>query len=200
MGEMDEYKEALSSISSIPFDTLPPDSELPDFLRKAYAQAELVLSSIPDPPNAPQDQPATPFTPASTNSAKTGTDTYCDPSLVPGLRHPEDAHLKKQWGKPLKISNNPLGVSCYKAAAHDRHGAWFCRYSLHQGLGFERFKRGMQREFLSSLKVQEGPGIGAVRGISADRRIEKKEFPGVGKVEGLLALYSTVRKGDNANT
>ena len=179
-----ELKDAFTSISPIPYNELPPESELPDFLHKSYAHAETILLSIPDYANAPSNDASSSFTPAPTNSAKTSTDTYCDVSHVPGLRHPDYAQLQKLWGKNIKTSSNPLGVSCYKTAAHDRRGAWFCRRSLHQGLGFERWKRGMKREFSTSLKIHEGPGIGAVRGVSADRKLENRQIQDVGKIEG----------------
>ncbi|KAI9721892.1 MAG: hypothetical protein M1828_004987 [Chrysothrix sp. TS-e1954] len=183
MPSSEDFKEALFSIAPIPFDDLPPDNELPDFLRKSYTDADLILCTLPDCPNAPTST-TTSFTPAAANSATTGQDTYCDPSQVPGLKqHPDYAQLQKQWGKPIKPSNNPLGVSCYKTAAHDRRGAWFARRSLHQGLGFERWKRGLQREFATSLKVNEGPGIGAIRGIKADKRLERKLIQDMGKIE-----------------
>lgn len=186
MPDVNEFKEAFYSIAPVPYDTIDSEDDLAAFLRKSYTQAEIVLSSLPDPPNAPSDESSTSYTPPPANSATKAADTFCDPSSVPKLRHSELEHLQKQWGKPIKLSAsiNPLGVCCYKTAAHDRHGAWFGRRSVHQGLGFERWKRGMQREFPVSLKVTSGPGQGAVRGISADQRLEEKEIGDVGKIEG----------------
>lgn len=73
----------------------------------------------------------------------------------------------------------------YKMAGHDRHGAWFARRSVHEGLGFGKWMRAMKREFPVSLAVEGGPGVGSVRGIGADRRVEVEEVEGVGKLEGM---------------
>jgi hypothetical protein len=70
-------------------------------------------------------------------------------------------------------------------AGHDRHGAWFARTSVHEGLGFEKWKKAMMREFPESLAVQGGPGEGNIRGIGGDRRLESKVAGGVGKLEGM---------------
>lgn len=42
----------------------------------------------------------------------------------------------------------------------------------------------MRREFAESISVKGGPGAGAIRGIGAERRLEKK-VTGVGKLEGM---------------
>lgn len=76
-------------------------------------------------------------------------------------------------------------------AGNDRHGAWFARRSVHEGLGFTKWKRAMQREFAKSLAVEGGPGEGSVRGIGADRRLERKVVDGVGQLDGMCA-----REGD----
>lgn len=74
-------------------------------------------------------------------------------------------------------------------AAHDRHGAWFARRSIHQGMGFAKWKVAMQREFAASLAISGHPGAGAVRGIAADRRVESQEVDGIGKVEGVFFCF-----------
>lgn len=179
---MSEFKEALSSISPIPYSSLPSQDELPEFLKTSFHHAEVILNSIPT-----SDSSATFLHPSLPDSATNASETLCDQSLVPLVPiSGRDPGLQKLWGKPYKLStkDNPLGVAVYKMAAHDRHGAWFSRRSLHQGIGFEKFRAGMRKEFLHSLKVKGGPGSGAVRGVAADRRIVKKNVEGVGKVEG----------------
>ena len=76
-----------------------------------------------------------------------------------------------------------MGISVYKLSAKDGKGAWFARRSVHEGLSFERWKEGLIEEFPASLEVQGGPGEGKVRGIAAERRQEKLEVEGVGRVE-----------------
>ena len=178
-----DFKDALSSICPIPYSSVPSQNdELSQFLKRSFQQAELILNSIPS-----GDSTATSFHPAPANSATNASETVCDQSSVPLPSIPgRDPELQRQWGKPIKLSakDNPLGVAVFKMAAHDRHGAFFARRSVHQGIGIEKFRAGMQREFLHSLKVSGGPGSGAVRGVAADRRLLKKHVDGAGSVEG----------------
>lgn len=186
---MQEFKEGLSSVSPIPYNDVPTEhDELLQWLRRSFQHAETILNSIPTPAQA-SSEPPTPFSPSPANSATNASETACDASAVPTPSlQGRDPELQKQWGKPIRFSakDNPLGVEVFKMAAHDRHGAWFSRRSIHQGIGFEKMRSGMQREFLQSLKVKEGPGSGAVRGVAADRRVEKQSVQGVGNIEGEL--------------
>lgn len=93
--------------------------------------------------------------------------------------------LQQCWGKPIKFNpkDNPHHVAMYKMAARDRHGAWFARRSVHEGIGFSKFRRAMQQEFPESLRVEGGAGAGAVRGIAADRRLERIDVEGLGVLE-----------------
>lgn len=179
---MAHFKTALSSLAPIPYDDIPPENELPQFIKDSFAHAELILNSIP----APTTPPTTTFEPKPANSASNADETYCDPAQVPVPAYERDPDGVKGWGKPYKMSakDNPLGVQVYKMAAHDRHGAWFSRRSVHQGLGFEKWRKAASHEFLESLKVQEGPGSGSVRGVGADRRVEKLKGPHGSTLEG----------------
>jgi hypothetical protein len=98
----------------------------------------------------------------------------------------EHEKLYKSWGKALKLGANETatGMSVYKMAGNDRHGAWFSRSSVHEGLGFAKWKRAMLREFPESLEVQGGPGEGNVRGIGGDQRLEDIKVDGVGQLQG----------------
>jgi hypothetical protein len=89
----------------------------------------------------------------------------------------------------LKASENPLGMSVYKLGAKDGKGAWFARRSVHEGLGFAKWKRGLEREFPETMKVQGGPGEGNIRGIGGEKRVAYKTVEGVGKMEG--TFYSS---------
>jgi hypothetical protein len=79
--------------------------------------------------------------------------------------------------------DNPLEVALYKMAGHDRHGAWYARHQVEEGLGFDKFKKALLREFPETLLTQGAPGAGAKRGLSAERRVERIEVDGVGRVE-----------------
>ena len=182
---MAEFKEALSNLSPIAFDDLPSKDGLPPFLTSLFEHAELIVNSVP----FESADSATAFTPALANTAHTAEDTLCDPTKVPLPSYKRDPACIKSWGKPIKINakDNPLGVQVFKMAAHDRHGAWFARRSVHQGIGFNKCKKAAAHEFLESLKVQEGPGSGAVRGVGADRRVESIKVSEESKLEGRWA-------------
>lgn len=85
-----------------------------------------------------------------------------------------------------------MGISVYKLAGKDGKGAWFARRSVHEGLGFEKWKKGLEREFPETMKVQGGPGVGNIRGIGGERRVEHKVVDGVGKMEGELVALRIV--------
>ena len=179
---MTSLKSSFESLAPIAYDELPSGDELPGFVKDSFAHAEHLLNSIPTPASHSVEQ----FEPKPANTARKAVDTSCDPSSVPAPSFEQDLESVKAWGKPYKMStkDNPLAVQVYKMAAHDRHGAWFARRSIHQGIGFEKWKAAASHEFLESLKVQEGPGAGAVRGVAADRRVEKLAGPHNSTIEG----------------
>ncbi|KAI0862361.1 hypothetical protein F4860DRAFT_502745 [Xylaria cubensis] len=92
--------------------------------------------------------------------------------------------LRKEW-KEVKVNarDNPLGLGIYKMAAKDGKGAWFARRSIHDGPSFEKWKRGMEREFAESLKVQGQPGDGKIRGLGADKRVEDQTVEACGNIQ-----------------
>lgn len=85
----------------------------------------------------------------------------------------------------MNAKDNPLDVHVYKLGSKDGKGAWFARRSLHEGLSFDQWKDGMQREFVETMKVQGHPGSGSIRGIGADKRVENHEVPDCGHVQGM---------------
>jgi hypothetical protein len=160
-----------------------PTNDLNHFLRDVFSHAELIVNSVPPPPGG-SDSLSSCRTLSTVNGASKAAEVIHSDARPPPP--PEDlAQLQKSWGKPLKIAakDNPLGITMYKMAGNDRHGAWFARRSVHEGLGFTKWKKAMQREFPESLSVQGGPGEGSVRGIGADRRVEQL-VQDVGKLEG----------------
>jgi len=80
-------------------------------------------------------------------------------------------------------------MNVYKLGAKDGKGSWFARRSVHEGLGFTKWKKGLEREFPETMKVQGGPGEGNIRGIGGERRVAYKKVDGVGKMEGRLPSF-----------
>ena len=185
---MSQLQKALENLRPKDFSEVPQD-DLNLFLADLFSKAELIANSVPPPPNG------TPFelskrARSDVNGARTAADL-----TVSSVRRPsptkDQEEIQKAWGKPLKMSSkdNATGISVFKMAGHDRHGAWFARTSVHEGLGFTKWKRAMMREFPESLEVQGGPGEGNIRGIGGDRRLEDIEVKGVGKLEGTCILW-----------
>ncbi|KAK6441187.1 hypothetical protein LTR95_002592 [Oleoguttula sp. CCFEE 5521] len=181
---MAELHEALTSLSPTTWDEVPAeDASLSTYMTDVFSNSELICNSIPPPLSG------TPFHDSQPQYTSPNTATGWKDMLQSSARshpaHDEHESLQKNWGKAMKFSQkeNPLNIAVYKMAGHDRHGAWFARRSVHEGMGFEKFKRGMVREFPESLKVQGGPGEGNIRGIGGDQKLEMKEFQGVGKME-----------------
>jgi len=180
---MSKLHDALSVLRPKDFSEVTLD-ELSVFLRDVFAQAEFIVNSVPQPPDG------TDFRNASRSRSSSNPATKASEVTTSSVRGPSDPSLEelhKAWGKPLKIyaSSNPCNVSVWKMAGNDRHGAWFARRSVHEGLPFSKFKKAMEAEFAESLAVKGSPGQGSVRGIGADRRVERKVVEGIGRMEGM---------------
>ncbi|CAO2653210.1 Nn.00g026210.m01.CDS01 [Neocucurbitaria sp. VM-36] len=179
---MSELHKALECLRPKDFSEIPTDN-LKEFLPEILSNAELIANSVPPPPNGTPFESAqrtrTDPTPATSAADLTKSEVRRPP---PAKEHEE---LQKSWGKPVKLSNKETatGMSVFKMAGHDRHGAWFARTSVHEGLGFAKWKRAMLKEFPESLEVQGGPGEGNVRGIGGDQRLEDITVDGIGKLE-----------------
>ena len=175
--------DALKSLSPTSFSSIPKDeSELKTYLQDAFQQAQVLIDSVPLPPSPDTGR-------SRANTATSSASSASEISSSPARSDPpraEHAALQREWGKPVKLTpkENPLGVTVYKLGGKDGKGAWFARRSVHEGLGFEKWKRGLQREFPKTMEVQGGPGEGNIRGIGAEKRVERHEVKEVGKVEG----------------
>jgi len=180
---MAELHKALECLRPKDFSDIPTDN-LEAFLPQILANAELIANSVPPPPNG------TPYTSSQRTRTSPEPATSAADLTISEVRRPPVAkqheELQKAWGKPLKLGNKDAatGMVVFKMAGHDRHGAWFARTGVHEGLGFAKWKRAMQREFLESLEVQGGPGEGNVRGIGADQRLEDITVDGIGQLQG----------------
>ena len=143
---MAELHDALKALCPTEWDEVPKDN-LDSYLSGIFAQGELICNSVPPPASG------TPFNESQPhfqqpNEARGWKQTYASPARAHPA-HQEHEDLQKHWGKPMKFSqkDNPLNVSVHKMAGKDRHGAWFARRSVHEGMGFAKFRTAMVREF-----------------------------------------------------
>lgn len=184
---MAELHKALECLRPKDFAAVPIDN-LQTYLPEIFAKAELIANSVPPPPNGtPWESSRRSRTDA--NGARCAADLTVSQARRPTF--PEHEALQKAWGKPVKLGakETATGISVHKMAGHDRHGAWFARTSVHEGLGFAKWKKAMMREFPASLEVQGGPGEGNIRGIGGDQRLEDINVDGIGKLEGKQSLF-----------
>ncbi|CAI6333121.1 unnamed protein product [Periconia digitata] len=180
---MSELHKALEQLRPKEYSDIPQDS-LPTLLSTIFSKAEYIANSVPPPPNGTPCDSArrtrTDPTPATGAADLTLSEVRRPESTSKGMKD-----LHKAWGKPLKLGAKEAatGINVYKMAGNDRHGAWFARTSVHEGLGFAKWKRAMMREFPESLAVQGGPGEGNVRGIGGDQRLEDITVDGIGQMQ-----------------
>jgi hypothetical protein len=179
---MAELHEALKALSPTEWDDVPLDNLKP-YMTTLLTAGELICNSVPQPNDGTAFHEATPHF-----DEPNGATSHKDVHASAARQHPpakEHEDLQKNWGKAMKFSakDNPLNVSVYKMAGKDRYGAWFARRSVHEGMGFSKFKNAMTKEFAASMAVEGGPGSGCIRGIGVDTRLERKEVEGVGTLE-----------------
>ncbi|MCJ1448940.1 MAG: hypothetical protein MMC23_009459 [Stictis urceolatum] len=191
---MSSIHEALQSLGSVDFSAEVPQSleDLSTYLQEHFAKAQLLIESVPALPdiaasnnsNNPNSGNSASTTRSRSNTASSAKDIQLSAARSSPLIL-SHASLQKEWGKPLKLSakDNPLGMGVYKLSGKDGKGAWFARRSVHEGLGFDKWKAALVREFQESLEVKGAPGEGNVRGIGGEDRLERKEVEGVGSME-----------------
>ena len=182
--------ESLKSLSPVTFDSVPSNlSELDNYLRKHFSACQLLIESVPPPPPPPASGPYSRRDRSNTaSSIASGISDISQSAIRSDPPIPEHESLQKEWGKPLKLSSkeNPLGIGVYKLSGKDGRGAWFARRSVHEGLSFDRWKSGLEKEFPESVEVEGGPGAGKVRGIGGEKRVERIVVDG-GTMEGKVA-------------
>jgi hypothetical protein len=184
--------EALKILGPADFSDTPLDNLKP-FLANAFSNGHLIVDSVPIP--APSDDSVLEGrSRANTTSSTASSASEISLSSARSSPPPSDVEaLQKEW-KPVKLNpkENPLGMNVYKLAAKDGKGSWFARRSVHEGLGFTKWKKGLEREFPETMKVQGGPGEGNIRGIGGERRVEFRTVEGMGKMEGKTGFLSIV--------
>ncbi|KAL9004214.1 MAG: hypothetical protein Q9188_002964 [Gyalolechia gomerana] len=184
---MSALHAALQSLGPADFSYVPTEeSGIKDYIQQLFTHAQIIIDSVPPPSEDP--------TPPTRSRANTTTSNVSNASGLSASQarsdpiDPANTSLQKEWSKPIKLGakENPLGMSVYKLGGKDGKGAWFARRSVHEGMGFRKWKLGLQREFPETMEVQGGPGEGNIRGIGGERRVEKIAIDGVGTIEGLL--------------
>lgn len=182
---MASHHEPLKALAPINWHDVPQDT-FKTFLNDTFKEAQIVIDSIPSSATAPVKPPPTGRARAQTDSALVYTDVQRSLSLHQSpAAAATSAQLRKEW-KEVKTNpkDNPLAINVYKLPGKDGKGAWFARRSVHEGLSFEQWKAGLEREFAESMKVQGSPGSGNIRGIGADRNVEHHVVDDAGHVDG----------------
>lgn len=180
--KMAALHSALQALGPTPFSSVPCDeNEAKEYLQEAFAKAQVIIDSVPPPP---QDDSVN--TRSRAGSSGSGSSRMCTSYARADPLNPSHVPFQKEWGKAIKLSpkDNPLGISVYKMAGKDGRGAWFARRSIHEGMGFKKWKLGLQKEFPESMQVQGGPGEGNIRGIGGEEMVEKVQIKGIGDIEG----------------
>ncbi|KAF7879603.1 hypothetical protein EAF04_000798 [Stromatinia cepivora] len=176
--------DALKALGTISYDETPTDNLKP-FLLDAFNSGQLIADSIPIPDSAESSSGRSRSNTAS-SIASSASEISASHARSPPPPHDIES-LQKEWKQvKLKPADNPLGISVYSCKGKDGKGTWFARRSVHEGLGFTKWKRGLEREFPETLKVQGGPGEGNIRGIGGEKRVAYNNIPGTGKMEVYL--------------
>lgn len=178
------HHEPLGAMGPVEWEQVPQD-DLNEFLADILSDTQTVVESIPGP--APKEASS------SGGRARSKTESAASTSEAKRaltLRQKAEAisqsqNLQKEW-KEIKVNakENPLGINVYKLSAKDGRGAWFARRSVHEGLTFDDWKKGLSVEFAETMKVQGAPGSGNIRGIGADKRVEEKTIGEHGHLQG----------------
>lgn len=157
-----DVHEALKALAPIDHGEFPADAQSLDAqLEASLAEAHTLISSIPPPADLPRHL------------------------LLPKPPGAHVAALQNEW-KPVKLSGreNALGLSMFKLVARDGRGTWFARRSIHTGVPFDRFEKGLQHEFSQPTAAEEGVRPTPIRGVGRDVLVRRQSSP-LGKAEVL---------------
>jgi hypothetical protein len=183
---MSALHEALKTLGPADFADIPLD-DLKPFISDALSNGQLLVDSVPiPPPSGNPDQPGRRAHSSNSSSSLSSASEISSSSARSPLPRSDVEVLQKEW-KPVKVNpkENPLGINVYKLGAKDGKGTWFARRSVHEGLGFAKWKRSLEREFSESIKVEGVPGEGSIRGIGGERMVENESIDGLGKMKGM---------------
>lgn len=181
--------QALKTLAAVSFTDLPVDEPiLREYLQATFFNGQLLIDSVPPPLTDGGTSTARPRSNTVASVASNASEMSSSSARAEALI-PAHAALQKEWGKPIKLSakENPMGIGVYKLSGKDGR-AWFARRSVHEGMPYHKWKKALQSEFPESLEIQGAPGEGNIRGIGAERSVEKKTAKGVGSMEGEQTL------------
>ncbi|KAL8303747.1 hypothetical protein RB600_007285 [Gaeumannomyces tritici] len=190
------HHKPFSSLSPIDWASVPSSEALPDFLRGIFADTQTIIDSIPLPQGIASaihggSGHGHGHGRARANTDPSGGSVALNRALSPGGGACAQTAklLHKEW-KEVKTNprDNPLAINVYKLSAKDGKGAWFARRGIYEGVPFDKFRLGLEREFSEALKARvanpnAGPGAGNVRGIGAEKRAECVHAEGIGMLE-----------------
>lgn len=190
---MASHHEPFGAMGPVDWQAVPQD-DIKEFLDDIFAETQTVVESIP--------APAAKAAATSTGRARSKTESAVvigDVRRAPSHRQTAAAisqaqDLRKEW-KEVKLNqrDNPLGISVFKLSAKDGRGSWFARRSVHDGLSFDHWKKGLDMEFAETMKIQGSPGSGNIRGIGADKRVEDQTVEDAGRLQGKLPRFTLAR-------
>lgn len=182
--------DALQTLGVVDYSEVPTDDLKPS-LEQAFTHGQLIVDSVPIPDKA-EATTGRSRSDTSSSIASSASEISISDARSPSPP-PEVEALRKEWKQvKLKPADNPLGISVYSTKGKDGKGTWFARRSVHEGLGFTKWKRALDREFPETLKIQGGPGEGNIRGIGGEKRVAYEHVRGTGKMEGMSCnLYIT---------
>ena len=151
--------DALKTLGPLDFDDAPLD-DLKPFLSNAFSKAQLIVDSVPIP--APSEEYDSDGRSRASSTASSASEISI--SSARSAPPPSDVEaLQKEW-KQVKMNpkENPLGMSVYKLGGKDGRGSWFARRSVHEGLGFTKWKKArLYLPFQGCIKSQWIPsGLG----------------------------------------
>ncbi|KAK6363574.1 hypothetical protein TWF730_001000 [Orbilia blumenaviensis] len=180
-------------------DTLPIPPVAPGLLNKLSLPTTSNSNSNSSTPSVSNSTTGTPVGGRSRSTTVNSTGSYNSSkrlTITPSSFRPKEPErpsvFTKDWKEVKPGGSNPHDIKVYKLSAKDGGGAWFARRSVHEGIGFKRFRRGLRREFEESLERRMGVGResgegmvipAGVRGIGAEKRLERRVVRGVGRVD-----------------
>ncbi|KAK7414513.1 SNF1-interacting protein [Neonectria punicea] len=181
---MASHHEPFGAMGPVDWQAVPQD-EIKEFLDDIFAETQTVVESIPAPAAKAAAATTTGRARSKTESAVVIGDIQRAPSqrqTAAAISQAQD--IRKEW-KEVKLNqrDNPLGINVYKLSAKDGRGSWFARRSVHDGLSFDDWKKGLDMEFAETMKIQGSPGSGNIRGIGADKRAEDQTVEGAGHLQ-----------------